>query len=86
MRKLVIGLVGFELLALGACGYTLAEDKELTGAISWAREFKAKRPDAARAIARSCTQQLATGPYFSRDGAVQLFACMRREAQAQGHA
>ena len=86
MRKLVIAIVGIELLALSACGYTLASDAELTDGLHWAREFKAERPEAARAIAWQCKDKLAAGSHFNRDGAVELFACMRREAEAQGYA
>ena len=84
MRKLVIALVGFELLALTACGYTIAEDKELTGAVSWARAFKAEQPAATRAIAQGCIRKQAAAAQFSRDGALELFTCIRREAEAQG--
>ena len=83
MRKLVIGLVGIELLSLCVCGYALAQDTQLTASLSWAREFKAEQPEAARVIARNC---MAGGTDFSRDGAIQLFACMRREAEAKGYA
>jgi hypothetical protein len=85
MRKLVIAIVGLELLTLCACGYTLAEDRELTRSIAWAREFKAEHPAAARAIAQGCIKELKAS-YFSRDGAVQLFACVRSKAEAQGYA
>jgi hypothetical protein len=86
MRKLVIAVVGIELLALSACGYTLASDAELTDGLHWAREFKAEHPEAAEAIAWECKDELVANANFSRDGAVELFDCMRREAKAQGHA
>ena len=86
MRKLVIAIVGIELLALSACGYTLASDAELTDGIHWAREFKAEHPEAAREIVWQCKDKLAAEANFTRDGAVELFACMRREAEAQGYA
>ena len=82
MRKLVIALVGIELLSLGVCGYALAADTQLTGSLSWAREFKARQPEAARLIARDC---MAAGTSLSRDGALQLLACIRRKAEAQGY-
>ena len=84
MRKLIIALVGIELLALTACGHAIARDTELTGAISWARQFKAERPEAARAIAHGCLRKQAAT--LSRDGAMLLFACIRREAEKKGYA
>ena len=84
MRKLVIALVGFELLALTACGYTIAEDTELTAAISWAREFKAEQPEVSRTIAQGCIKAQAAAPSLTRAGALQLFQCIRREAEARG--
>lgn len=86
MRRLVIALVGWELLALSACGYTIADDSELTEALYRAREFKAAQPEAARAIARGCIKEQASSPYFTRDAALQLLTCVRREAEAQGYA
>jgi hypothetical protein len=86
MRKLVIAIVAFELLALTACGYTLAEDRDLMAGLAWARAFKAERPDASRAIARQCTTALATSANLNREGALRLFACIRREAEAHGYA
>jgi outer membrane lipopolysaccharide assembly protein LptE/RlpB len=86
MRKLVIAVVAIELLGLTACGYTLAEDTELTDALSWARSFKAEQPAVARAIAHGCKKTLSANAYFTRDGALQLFTCIRKEAEAQGYA
>jgi hypothetical protein len=82
MRKLVIGLVGIELLSLCVCGYALAHDTQLTDSLSWARNFKAEQPEAARAIAQGC---ITAGSSLTRDGALQLFACMRREAEVKGY-
>ena len=82
MRKLVITLVGIEILSLGVCGYALAQDTQLSASLSWAREFKERQPEAARVIARDC---IAAGANLSRDGALQLFTCMRRKAEAQGY-
>ena len=86
MRKLVIVIVAFELLTLCACGYSVANDAELTSALSWARGFKAEQPEVARAIAQGCKKELTASGYFSRDGVLQLFTCMRKRAQAQGYA
>jgi hypothetical protein len=85
MRKLVIAVVTIELLALTACGYRLAADRELMDGLAWTRAFKAEQPVAARAIAQQCAKSLASADHY-RDGAVQLFTCIRREAEAQGYA
>ena len=84
MRKLVIAVVMLELLALTACGYAAAQDRELMAGLAWTRAFKAERPEAARAIAKGCAKALATSASLDRDGALKLFACIRREAEARG--
>ena len=84
MRKLVIAVVAIELLALTAGGAALANDRELMDGLAWTRAFKAEQPVAARAIAGACTKALATGANFNRDGALRLFGCIRRQAEAQG--
>ena len=83
MRKLVIAVVAIELVALTAGGAALANDRELMDRLAWTRAFKAEQPVAARAIAQRCTKVLATAN-VSRDGALRLFGCIRREAEAQG--
>ena len=85
MRRFAIALIGFELLALCACGYTLAEDQELMDALYWVREFKADHPEQARAFGQSCKKELTVSGY-SRDGALRLFTCIRRQAEAQSFA
>jgi hypothetical protein len=84
MRRFVIAIVAFELLALTGCGYTLAQDRELMDGLAWTRQLKAEQPAASRAIAQACTKKLAASANLNRDGALRLFACIRREAQAQG--
>ena len=86
MRKLVIAIVTFELLALTACGHALANDRELMAGLAWTRAFKAEQPDASRAIARGCAKALAVRANLSRNGALLLFGCIRREAEARGYA
>ena len=84
MRKLVIAVAAIELLALTACGYRLAGDRALMDGLAWTRAFKAEQPVAARAIARACTKSLASSANLNREGALRLFGCIRREAEAQG--
>ena len=85
MRKLVIAVVTIELLALTACGYRLAGDRELMDGLAWTRAFKAEQPVASRAIAKGCAKVLATSANLNRDGALSLFACIRREAKGRGY-
>lgn len=49
MRRLVIAIDMVELLALTACGYALAEDRELMAGIAWARPNYVQTPIAAPA-------------------------------------
>jgi hypothetical protein len=83
MRKIAVALVTFELLALCACGYTLADDPELMAGLSWVREFKADHPQQARAYGQECKKVLTQSGY-SRDGALKLFTCIREHAEAEG--
>lgn len=71
---------------LSGCGYRLGEDPEMEDALYWARDFKAEHPEVSRAIAKECEKELTSSPYFTREGALQLFQCIRREAEAQGYA
>ena len=83
MRKLVIAVVGLELLALTACGFTLADDRKLMDGLHWARAFKTEHPQQARAVGLACKNELIVSGN-ARDGALGLFTCMRREAAARG--
>ena len=74
------------LLALSGCGYGLGDDPEMEEALYWARDFKAEQPELSRAIAKECEKELTANPYFTREGSLQLFNCIRREAEARGHA
>ena len=78
---MVAGLVAWAL-TLG--GYRV-EDPEMDEALYWAQDFKDEQPELLRAIAQQCKPRLTASPY-SRDGALQLFQCIRAEAEAQGHA
>jgi hypothetical protein len=75
------------LLAVTACGYSMTgDDPEMEEALAWARDFKAEQPEVSRAIAKECERELTASPYFSRDGAMQLFTCVRRKAEDRGYA
>jgi hypothetical protein len=71
---------------LPGCGYGLGEDPEMEEALYWAQDFQDQHPELSRAIAKQCEKQLTSSPYLSRDGALQLFQCVRRQAEAQGYA
>src|ERR671916_662174 len=85
MRRIAIALIGFELLALCACGYTLAEDQELMDALYWVRDLKADHPEEARAFGQSCKKELTVSGY-SRAVGLRLFTGISRQPEAQGHA
>jgi hypothetical protein len=82
MRTLVI----LTFLTLASCGYGLGEDPEMEAALYWARDFKAEHPELSRTIAKKCEKELTSSPYFTRSGSLQLFQCIRREAEALGYA
>ena len=86
MRKLVIAVVAIELVALTAAGRALANDRELMDGLAWTRAFKAEQPVVARAIVKACAGSLVTSANLNRDGALRLFACIRRQAEAEGYA
>ena len=71
---------------LAGCGYGLSDDPEVEQALEWAREFKADQPEISRTIAKQCEKKLTSSPYWTRQGALELFQCIRREAEAQGYA
>jgi hypothetical protein len=71
---------------VSSCGYGFSDDPEMEEALYWAREFKADQPEISRAIAKECEKELTSSPYFTREGALQLFQCIRGKAEAQGYA
>ena len=74
------------LSTLAGCGYGLGDDPEMDQALEWSREFKAHQPEVSRAIAKECEKTLTSSPYWTRQGALELFQCIRREAEAKGYA
>ena len=72
------------LVAAFTIGGFDVDDPQLEQALYWARDFAAERPSVTGALAAQCAAELASSP--TRDGAVRLFDCVRREAEARGYA
>lgn len=77
---LVIGVVGWAL-TLG--GYSL-DDPELDDAGAWARSFRHDHREIAREIDKECVAAQTRSPWV-RDGAMELFTCIRVKAEARGY-
>ena len=79
---------GAAMTALLVAAFTIGgfdvDDPQLEEALYWARGFAAERPDVTGALAAQCAASLASAP--TRDGAVRLFDCVRRQAEARGYA
>ena len=71
------------LVAAFTIGGFDVDDPQLEEALHWARGFAAERPDVSAALAAQCAAGLASAP--TRDGAVRLFHCIRRQAEARGY-
>ena len=87
----VLGAVsGAAMTGLLAAAFTIGgfdvDDPQLEEALHWARAFSAERPAVTRALAAECAAEMAASPLLTRDGAVQLFDCVRSEAEARGYA
>jgi hypothetical protein len=84
----VLGAVwGVSMTGLLVAAFTIGgfdvDDPQLEEALTWARGFAAERPGSAGALTAQCAAALASP---TRDGAVRLFHCVRREAEARGYA
>ena len=75
-------MAGLLVAAFTIGGFDL-DDPQLEASIDWARGLAAERPGATAALAAQCAASLATSP--TRDGAVRLFQCVRRQAEARGY-
>ena len=82
-RLIAAAALAVAAAALSGCGFK-EDDPEMEDALYWAREFKAEQPEVSRAIAKECEKELTASPYFTRDGALQLFTCVRTKAEARG--
>ena len=84
----VLGAVsGAAMTALLVAAFTIGgfdvDDPQLEDAIDWTRGFAAAQPGVTGALAAQCAAKLAASP--TRDGAVRLFQCVRRQAEARGY-
>ena len=87
----VLGAVwGVAMTGLLAAAFTIGgfdvDDPQLEEALLWARAFTNERPAVTRALAAECAAEEASAPLFTRDGAVELFDCVRSQAEARGYA
>ena len=72
------------LWALTAGGYSLQEDPEMEEAGIYVRSFRHYEPDASREVGKACKAAL-TQSGWTRDGALELFTCIRTRGEAQGY-
>ena len=90
MFRVLAAVSGAAMTGLLAAAFTIGgfdvDDPQLEEALVWAHDFSAERPDVTPALAAQCAAQLAASPSLTRDGAVQLFQCVRSEAEARGYA
>jgi hypothetical protein len=86
MFRVLVAVTSAAMTGLLVAAFTIGgfdvDDPQLEEALYWARDFSAERPDATPALAAECAAKLASSPVFTRDGAVQLFDCVRSEAEA----
>jgi hypothetical protein len=87
----VLGAVwGAAITGLLAAAFTIGgfdvDDPQLEESLHWVRAFAAEQPQLTPALAAQCAAELASAPAFTRDGAVQLFHCVRSQAEARGYA
>lgn len=80
-----VSMTGLLVAAFTIGGFDV-DDPQLEEAMYWARDFTAEQPEVTRALATKCARARAPSPYFTRDGAFQLFQCVRDAAQARGFA
>jgi len=64
-------------------GYSL-DDPAIEAEGAWVRAFKQDQPELAVEIGRQCKNEIGRSPW-TRDGAMALFQCIHRKAEAQGY-
>jgi len=77
---IVIAIVGW---ALTVGGYSM-EEPELEAQGAWTRAFRQDNPELSRQISKECKAEQDLNPW-TRDGAMELFTCIRTKAEAQGY-
>ena len=88
MFRMLGAVSGTAMTGLLVTAFTIGgfdvDDPQLEEALYWARGFAAERPDVTATLTAQCAASLAASP--TRDGAVRLFHCVRRQAEARGYA
>ena len=83
-----IGLIGLIIVAGLAWAVTLGgyslDDPEIEAQGAWTRAFRQDHPELARQIGQECKATQSQSPW-TRDGAMELFTCIRGKAEAQGY-
>jgi hypothetical protein len=64
-------------------GYSI-NDPEIEEERSWVQGFKYDQPEAARKAGLQCKHEIKRSPW-TRDGAMELFRCIRAKGEASGH-
>ena len=87
MFRVLGAVTGAAMTALLVAAFTIGgfdlDDPQLEASIDWARGFAAQRPVVTGALTAQCAASLASAP--TRDGAVRMFHCVRRQAKARGY-
>ena len=71
------------LWAVTVGGYSL-DDPDMDAQGAWVRAFKQDNPELARQIGQECKAAQSRSAW-TRDGAMELFTCIRGKAEAQGY-
>jgi hypothetical protein len=87
MFRMLGAVSGISMTALLVAAFTIGgfdvDDPQLEDSIYWARGFAAEQPGVTGVLAAQCAATLAASP--TRDGAVRMFQCVRRQAKARGY-
>ncbi len=74
---------GFLTWAVTLGGYSI-DDPEMEEELAWVRGFKEDQPEVSRKIGLQCKHELTRSPWV-RDGALELFRCIRTKGEASGY-
>ena len=90
MFRMLGAVWGASISGLLATAFTIGgfdlDDPQLEESLHWARAFTTERPAVTRALAVECAAEVSHSPLLTRDRAVQLFDCVRHQAEARGYA